>query len=155
MSASGSRSHEEFKTSTEYPYSVHDIAVLKIKSSDFQVTVQYAKIAEPEDVVLNQKLILAGFGPSVTDPDFGLPLRQVEMSLKSLDSKNKLFSVGWDSSENKGLNLGDSGGPVYLLKSQGSTIAGVISTGDGFTIVPSYKDWLSVAILQMGGELFK
>lgn len=148
------RSHDGFAKTSEYPYSIHDIAVLKIRSSDFKFSPKYAEIGQPQDVIQSQSLIISGFGPSVTHPDFGLPLRQLEMLIHKVDIQNQIFSVGWNPNEKKGLNLGDSGGPVYLKDRLQSTLIGVISTGDGFTIVPFYRDWLSEAIRQMQGELF-
>lgn len=149
------RYHDGFKNIDVYPYTVHDIAVLKIRSSEFRHNIQYAKIAELSSISLNQNLVIAAFGPSITDPDSGKPLRQVEVPLMSLDHQNERFSVEWGPENNKGLNLGDSGGPVYLFTTSNSSLVGVISSGNGFTFVPAYWNWLSAAILEMGGEALR
>lgn len=146
------KTHEGFKTSETYPYIINDIAVLKVKSDDLKVNIRPARLANFTDIKIDQKLLIAGFGPSITDRDPGLPLRQVNMQMKSIDRENQTFSVQWNPNDRKGLNFGDSGGPVYLAGSSNPILVGVISTGDGFVMASQYKDWLSKTALDIGGQ---
>lgn len=147
---------------------IADLAILSLsgKASSDKAGVALLK-ADDQPVSEGEKVILAGYGRDVTDGQISIPrLRRVEVpfrqALRNLTEwfvgRGDLTRAGKVESP-QGACMGDSGGPVFVLRDGQTKLAGIIIRGPSaenggceasvtiVTAIPAYDDWIDT---QMG-----
>lgn len=141
----------------------HDIGIIILEN---KIPDEYAPVEiASEDFALSEKqpVTLVGFGVTLSrrNNNTGV-LREVQLPLQKVDKKSQILSVG---SWMKGACAGDSGGPMYAKRPDGSwVVVGVTSAGieilqtcigleNSYTDARTHKNWIRKVLKENGEEL--
>jgi len=156
--------HPDYNSS-QVPW--HDIAVLELEKPS---TAEPVEIATKNEIHADDSLVLVGFGSDSPDGLTGFGTKRkvnvgltVTQGLNNNEIQEKQFELGFDINNEfhggdfrlgKDTCNGDSGGPAYIITSEGKLkVAGLTSRaaanfddncGDGgiYTIIAAYSIWL-------------